>query len=87
MQELFARKLRALERSDSGSLGSPVFAVNGQRTSRGEAERTRWFQYVSALQFKETDQQDFLRAKREKTHTRMTPRSTDTGCRTTGSIT
>jgi unsaturated chondroitin disaccharide hydrolase len=75
-----APKIQSLEESWNPALGSPVFTVNGQYTSRGWTEWTQGFQFGSAiLQFDATGDKAFLESGRRSTLNVMAPHVTHVG--------
>jgi hypothetical protein len=78
--ELAANKIHALDRSWDASIGTPVFTVAGQYTSRGWTEWTQGFQYGSALlAFDATDDRSLLELGRRRTVERMAHHVTHIG--------
>ncbi len=77
---LSASKIRLIQRAYDSRLGSPVFTVRGQYTSRGWTEWTQGFEIGSAiLQFDATDDVSFLKQARADTRRKMTPHLTHFG--------
>jgi unsaturated chondroitin disaccharide hydrolase len=75
-----APKIQSLEETWNPALGSPVFTVNGQYTSRGWTEWTQGFQFGSAiLQFDATGDKAFLESGRRSTLNVMAPHVTHVG--------
>jgi hypothetical protein len=78
--ELSAVKIEKLERRWNAALGTPVFTVGGQYTSRGWTEWTQGFQFgAAALQFDATGERRFLEMAREATLNRMASHLTHVG--------
>jgi hypothetical protein len=72
--ELSAAKIRSLEAAWRPALGSPVFTVEGQYTSRGWTEWTQGFQFgAEILQYDATGDAAFLNAGRQHTVELMAP--------------
>ena len=78
--ELAGEKILAIERSWNPNLGTPVFTVDGQYTTRGWTEWTQGFQFGCAiLHFEATGNEKFLELGRSATLERMAPHVTHTG--------
>lgn len=78
--DLSARKIDAVERDFDGTLGAPVFTVDGRYTARGWTEWTQGFQFGAALlQFDATGDPAFLEIGRSRTVERMALHLTHTG--------
>lgn len=78
--ELSAGKIDKLQRRWNPVLGTPVFTVHGQYTSRGWTEWTQGFQFgAAALQFDATGEPRFLEMAREATVARMASHLTHVG--------
>src|SRR5690625_1634910 len=69
---LSAQKIANIHRNYDHSLGSPVYTVKGQYTTRGWTEWTQGFEFGSAiLQFDATEDYDFLKIGRHATLEKM----------------
>jgi hypothetical protein len=78
--ELSAGKIERLRHRWNPALGTPVFTVRGQYTSRGWTEWTQGFQFgAAALQFDATGEPRFLEMAREGTVSRMASHLTHVG--------
>ena len=80
MFELAAKKIVSIENSWDQALGTPVYTVKGQYTSRGWTEWTQGFQFGCALLlFDATGDTEFLDSGRENTIKYMAPHISHVG--------
>ncbi len=71
--EASAKKILSIDRDYDLAMGSPVFTIKGQYTSRGWTEWTQGFLYGSfLLQYDATEDSDFLQIGRNATLEKMT---------------
>ncbi|MBC8105154.1 MAG: glycosyl hydrolase [Anaerolineae bacterium] len=78
--DIAARKVVQLDRAWDRSLGTPVFTVGGQYTTRGWTEWTQGFQYGCAiLAFDATDNRKLFELGRTRTIESMAPHLTHIG--------
>lgn len=78
--KLSGEKIALIKKNYDTNLGSPVFTIKGEYTTRGWTEWTQGFQFGSAiLQYDATGEEEFLKIGRENTIKYMAPHVSHTG--------